>query len=262
MCRWAAYTGPEIFLEEIVTRPEHSLISQSMNASEGKTETNGDGFGMAWYGEHPEPGQFRDTYPAWSDPNLLNLARHVKSGLFLAHVRASTGSATSRNNCHPFVHENWSFMHNGMAGGYDGYRKAVDQMIPDDLYAQRKGATDSEAAFLIALGFGLQENPKRALEKTVFELEKLARASGQTPYMRFTAAFSDGNSLYAVRFASDRFAPTLYLRKSCKFNGHTIVSEPLDFGGYPWEEVPPDTFLQIKSGEVSMSEFVPNGLQS
>lgn len=262
MCRWAAYIGPEIFLEEIVTRPDHSLISQSLHSEQGKTDTNGDGFGMAWYGARPEPGLFRDTYPAWSDPNLLNLARHVKSGLFLAHVRASTGSATSRNNCHPFVYENWSFMHNGMAGGYDSYRKAVDQMIPDELYPHRKGATDSEAVFLIALGFGLKDNPKQAMEKTVFELEKLARASGETPYMRFTAAFSDGESLYAVRYASDRFAPSLYLRKSCKFNGHTIVSEPLDIGDYPWDEVPANTFLRINNGEIATLAFEPNVSQN
>ncbi len=255
MCRWAAYSGPEIFLEEVVSRPEHSLISQSINAEEGKTDTNGDGFGMAWYGEKTEPGLFRDTYPAWSDPNLLNLAAHVKSHLFLAHVRASTGSATSRNNCHPFAYKNWSFMHNGMLGGYGGYRKAVDQMIPDELYEHRKGATDSEAAFLIALGNGLMDNPKLAMQNTLGTLEKLARASGEKPYMRFTAAFSDGKRLCAVRYASDKFAPTLYIRKLCKFGGHTLVSEPLEIGDSSWEEVPPNTFVCIQNGKVEMSEF-------
>lgn len=258
MCRWAAYTGPDIFLEEVVTRPEHSLISQSLNCSEGKTDTNGDGFGMAWYGEKPEPGLFRDTYPAWSDPNLLSLAEHVKSGLFLAHVRASTGSATSRNNCHPFVKDKWSFMHNGMIGGYNGFRKQVDQMIPDALYPDRKGATDSEAAFLIALGHGLEVNPKVALEKTVAQLESLARENGETPFMRFTAAFSDGKRLFAVRYASDKFAPTLYLRKSCKTGGHTLVSEPLEVGEDLWEMVPPSTFVTIENGEVTMSDFNPS----
>ncbi len=258
MCRWAAYIGPGIFLEEIVTRPEHSLISQSLHSDEGKTDTNGDGFGMAWYGARTTPGQFRDTYPAWSDPNLMNLAHQVKSGLFLAHVRASTGSATSRNNCHPFVHENWSFMHNGMIGGYNGFRKQVDQMIPDALYPERKGATDSEAAFLIALGNGLERNPKRALEQTVFQLESLAREHGETPFMRFTAAFSDGKRLYAVRYASDKFAPTLYLRESFHLGGHTLVSEPLEVGEVPWDEVPPSTFVEIENGQVMMSEFLPN----
>lgn len=104
MCRWAAYLGEAVFLEEIVTAPCHSLIAQSHHALEGKTATNGDGFGIAWYGERAEPGLYRDILPAWSDPNLRSLSRQIRSSLFLAHVRASTGGATSRANCHPFVH--------------------------------------------------------------------------------------------------------------------------------------------------------------
>ncbi len=258
MCRWAAYIGPEIFLEEIITRPCHSLIYQSQHACESKTEVNGDGFGVAWYGARREPGLFRDTYPAWSDPNLTSLAGHVQSPLFLTHVRASTGSATSRNNCHPFVEDRWCYMHNGQIGGYDHLRKQIDQMIPDALYPARKGATDSEALFLIALGAGLAENPKRAMEQTVFRMEALARDQGCAPYMRCTAAFSDGDSLYAVRYASDRFAPSLYYRKSERFGGYALVSEPLEVDQDDWIEVPAGTFLQISDGRVTLSEFAPN----
>ena len=50
MCRWAAYIGAPVFLDEIVSKPEHSLIAQSINAHECKTPTNADGFGIAWYG--------------------------------------------------------------------------------------------------------------------------------------------------------------------------------------------------------------------
>ena len=258
MCRWAAYIGPPVFIEEVVTRPGHSLISQSVCANEAKTETNGDGFGLAWYGEHSEPGVYRETHPAWSDPNLISLARQVKSPLFLAHVRASTGSATSRNNCHPFVHQNWSFMHNGQMGGYDVVRKQVDQMIPDGLYANRKGATDSEAMFLIALGNGLNVNPKRAMEQTVFQLETLARETGQAPFMRFAVAFSDGKRLYAARYASDKFAPSLYYRKSKRLGGYAVVSEPLEFGQEDWSCVPAGTFVEIEGDQVMMSDFLPN----
>src|SRR4029077_1448759 len=65
MCRWAAYLGEEVFLEDIVTAPCHSLIAQSHRAIEGKSPTNGDGFGLAWYGQRPEPGLYRDILPAW-----------------------------------------------------------------------------------------------------------------------------------------------------------------------------------------------------
>ena len=54
MCRLAAYIGPEIPLENIVTAPRHSLLSQSKDAYESKVSTNGDGFGIAWYGTQNE----------------------------------------------------------------------------------------------------------------------------------------------------------------------------------------------------------------
>ena len=166
MCRWAAYRGEPIFLSEIVTDPSHSLIAQSHAATHCHTPTNADGFGVAWYDHRPEPGLYRDVYPAWSDPNLRSLAAQVRSGLFMAHVRASTGTATSRNNCHPFVCGRWSFMHNGQIGGFEQFRKDADMMIPDALYSSRKGATDSEALFLVAMGFGLDEAFRPGCELT------------------------------------------------------------------------------------------------
>ena len=83
MCRWAAYSGTPIFLEDIISRPGHSLIHQSHCATQCHSATNADGFGVAWYGDRPEPGIFRDIMPAWSDPNLKSLTAQVKSGLFL-----------------------------------------------------------------------------------------------------------------------------------------------------------------------------------
>ena len=75
MCRWAAYRGDPLYLEELVSSPAHSLIEQSHCATRAKTATNGDGFGIAWYGDRPEPGRYRDVLPAWSDCNLKSLAR-------------------------------------------------------------------------------------------------------------------------------------------------------------------------------------------
>ena len=256
MCRWAAYVGQPVFLEDIVSRPGHSLVQQSHCASECKTAINADGFGLAWYGDHAEPGLFRDILPAWSDPNLASLTRQVKSRLFLAHVRASTGTATSRNNCHPFAVGKWSFMHNGQIGGYDRFRRDAEMMIPDALYAHRKGATDSEALFLIALGEGLDRDPKAALETATARLEALSRQKGTAPHFRMTAAFSDGERLYAVRYASDDHAPTLYHRWSEGRQGRAVVSEPLE-AGECWELVPPGTFCTFVGDEVRIEAFDP-----
>lgn len=256
MCRWAAYTGTPIFLEDIVSRPGHSLIHQSQCASECKSAINADGFGLAWYGEREEPGLFRDILPAWSDPNLRSLTAQVRSHLFLAHVRASTGTATSRNNCHPFAVGRWSFMHNGRIGGYDAFRRDAEMLIPDHLYAHRKGATDSEALFLIALGEGLADDPGGALERATARLEALSRAKGAAPHVRMTAAFSDGARLFAVRYSTDDVAPTLYHRWSETPGGRAVVSEPLETGEC-WDAVAPGSFCTFDGDRVSVEAFSP-----
>ena len=114
MCRWLAYSGSPILLEELLSKPAHSLIDQSMHARQGATTTNGDGFGVGWYLDGRTPGVFRAVGPAWSDRNLRELASHVASPLFMAHIRASTGTAVQETNCHPFRHGRWLWVHNGL----------------------------------------------------------------------------------------------------------------------------------------------------
>lgn len=260
MCRWAAYLGAPIFVEEIVSRPRHSLIQQSHCATRCATAINADGFGLAWYGERSEPGLYRDVMPAWSDPNLKSLTAQVRSGLFLAHVRASTGTATSRNNCHPFVVGRWSFMHNGQVGGYDALRRKADMLIPDDLYPHRKGATDSEALFLVALAEGLDDDPQRALARAAARFIALSQAAGQGPHLRMTAALSDGHRLYAVRYATDDQAPSLYHRWSETRQGRAVVSEPLETDEAGWQEVPSASFCIFEGADVSIRPFAPDPL--
>lgn len=257
MCRWAAWIGAPIFLEDIVSRPAHSLIRQSHCATRCPTATNADGFGIAWYGERPEPGLYRDVYPAWSDPNLKSLTAQVRSPLFLAHVRASTGTATSRNNCHPFAVGCWSFMHNGQVGGYEAFRRDADMMIPEALYPHRRGATDSEALFLVALAEGLEGDPCGALLRAVARFEALSRAKGEGPHIRLTCAMSDGTRLYAARYATDGQAPTLYHRLLPALGGRAVVSEPLDLGEAGWEEVPDASFCIFAGDAVQVLPFAP-----
>lgn len=257
MCRWAAWIGAPVFLEDIVARPGHSLIAQSRNATECKTATNGDGFGLAWYGERPEPGLYRDVYPAWSDCNLRAICAQVRSGLFLAHVRASTGAATSRNNCHPFACGRWSFMHNGQVGGFEGFRKHADMAIPDALYGHRKGATDSEVLFLLALGYGLEDAPEVAIARAVGTMEGMSRAHGCGPHMRASAAFSDGRRLFALRYSSDEICPSLYYRRSVGLKGWAVVSEPLEAEEDGWQSLPPGHIACFEGDSVTVRPFAP-----
>ena len=58
MCRWLAYS---VLLEELLYKPAHSLIDQSLHAELGATTTNGDGFGIGWYGNGDEPAVYRSV---------------------------------------------------------------------------------------------------------------------------------------------------------------------------------------------------------
>jgi predicted glutamine amidotransferase len=51
MCRWLAYSGNPIQLETVLFRAQHSLVDQSLHSRMGQTTTNGDGFGIGWYGQ-------------------------------------------------------------------------------------------------------------------------------------------------------------------------------------------------------------------
>ena len=241
MCRFLAYQGEPILIEALVCAPCHSLVHQSLHASEGKTETNGDGFGMGWYGERPEPGLYREVRPAWSDENLRSLAAQVRSGMFFAHVRASTGTATTRANCHPFSVGRMMFMHNGQVGDWARVRRRVEAMIPDALYDERTGTTDSEAIFLAALAHGLQADPVAAVARTLGDIQAAMTAAGVTSPLRFTAALTDGARLWAFRWASDGRPATLYWRQDA--GGLVVVSEPIDDAHGGWSAVPSGTVL-------------------
>ncbi|BAM92747.1 glutamine amidotransferase, class-II [Bradyrhizobium oligotrophicum S58] len=252
MCRWIAYRGERTAFEHYVTEPEHSLVTQSLRALESTAGTNGDGFGLGWYGDHPEPGLYRETRPAWSDENLRYLCRHLHSHLFFAHVRAATGTAVTRQNCHPFACGRWLFMHNGFVGSWNRLRRKVEAMIPDALYPSRLGTTDSEAVFLAIVGAGIDKDPIGATSTVLRALCQLVNEDGLSEHLRFTSALSNGHDLYAFRFAANDHANSLYYRE----DGDQViaVSEPYDKES-DWIEVPPDHVLVARASR--RAEIVP-----
>ncbi len=240
MCRWIAYRGETTALEHYVTEPSHSLVSQSIHALESTASVNGDGFGLGWYGQHPEPGLYREIRPAWSDDNLRYLCRHLQSHLFFAHVRAATGTAITRPNCHPFASGKWMFMHNGFVGSWSRLRRRVEALIPDALYPARIGTTNSEAIFLAMMGAGMDQ-PVAAAESVLGLITNLANETDPGDRFRFTAALSNGKDLYAFRYAVNDKANTLYYRENER--GIVIVSEPLDSDLKSWTAVPENTVV-------------------
>ena len=168
MCRWLAYSGSSIPLDELLYKPERSLIDQSLHARLGVETTNGDGFGVGWYGADANtPVLFRSIVPIWNDHNLREISARVQSPLFLAHVRASTGTAVQQTNCHPFRYGRWLWVHNGLVREFPRLKRALALAVDESLYACIEGSTDSELLFYLALTLGLEDDPPRAVERMV-----------------------------------------------------------------------------------------------
>lgn len=251
MCRWIAYTGEAIALERYMIEPANSLLLQSHKARESVGAINADGFGLGWYGDGLEPGLYREIRPAWSDENLRHLCRHLKSSLFFGHVRAATGTPTTRPNCHPFSCREWLFMHNGYVAEWDRLRRHVEGLIDDRIYPLRLGTTDSEALFLAimsTIGKDSTAGPVDATRTVLKCLHDLLGGEGGHPF-RFTAALSDGQRIYAFRYALNDPSNTLYFQEGV--HGTIIVSEPLDLDRNRWTAVPEQSVVIAEAGKTA-----------
>lgn len=268
MCRWLAYAGDPIFLEDVLVKPVHSLLRQSRFAEEnivvgnpvipdGPFPSNDDGFGMGWYGERPFPGVYRDLRPAWNDYNYLSLAGQVKSGLFMAHMRAAYQGLVQRTNCHPFRYQNWLFQHNGEINDFLRIKRDIALAIAPDLFPLIQGTTDTEYFFYLLLSFGLTEHPKTAVEKGIQFVENLRAQHHISAPFTLTACLSDGQQLYAIRYASHGHQKSLYINNEqllladadagikLPSNALVVVSEPLSKNRAAWDAIADNSFLTV-----------------
>ena len=274
MCRWLAYSGSPILLEELLYKPEHSLIDQSLHSRLGVETTNGDGFGVGWYGPDTEtPAVFHSIEPAWNDRNLREVAGHVQSPLFLAHIRASTGTAVQQTNCHPFRHGRWLWVHNGLVRDFHRVKRELALAVDESLYPQMEGSTDSEMLFYLALTFGLEENPPAAVERMVGHVEEVGHRHGTEHPIQMTIGTTDGSSVWAFRYSSEGKSRSLYYSADMRSvremyperprlqeasdETRIIVSEPIvDLPG-AWNEVRESSYGVVRDGEDELHEFRP-----
>jgi len=274
MCRWLAYSGSPIPIEALVSKPAHSLIHQSKEAAMGATAINADGFGVGWYApDDPNPAVFHSIQPAWADPNLGEIARHIKSPLFLAHVRATTGTPVQKTNCHPFRYENWLWMHNGLIRDFSKVKRDLVMAVDPVLFADIQGTTDSEVMFYLALTFGLREDAVTAVEKVIGFVEEVGRSHGVENPIQMTVATADGTNLYAFRYSSEGQSRSLFysrdlpsLRKLhpdveglARLDDETriVVSEPLGDLPGAWIEAPEAHYGIVQPGDDMLAPLVP-----
>ncbi len=278
MCRWLAYSGQPVLIEDLLYKPDHSLIDQSLHSTMGAETTNGDGFGIGWYGIGDEPGLFHSVAPAWNERNLRELSRHVETPLLFAHIRASTGSPVQESNCHPFRYGNWLFMHNGVIREFDEVKRDLMLEVAPELFPHINGSTDSELLFYLALTHGLEEDPPGAIERAVGLVEEIGHEHGVEFPIMMTIATTDGVRTWTVRYSSEGASRTLFYStaletlelmypesellhkvsaKSGK-EGRLIVSEPLgDRLPGAWNEVPEQSWGVVQPGQDDIQSFMP-----
>jgi len=271
MCRWLAYSGEPIRLEEAILKPEHSIIDQSLHSRQGATETNGDGFGVGWYGKRQMPGVFKDIRPAWNDTNLHALAEQIESHLFFAHIRAATGSAIQRTNCHPFQYRNWLFVHNGAVREFPTVKRDLMFGISPELFTEIKGTSDSEVLFYLALTFGMADDVARGVARMAGFVEEVGRRHGVEHPLQMTLGISEGEKLYGFRYSSEGSSRTLYYsenidairdiapRRADRFSSdaRAVVSEPLSDLKEVWIPLEEASLLTVHRGDVQVAAFAP-----
>jgi glutamine amidotransferase len=239
----------------------------------GAETTNGDGFGIGWYGEGDTPGTFHSVEPAWNDRNLKDLAGHVRSGLVFAHIRASSGSPVQLTNCHPFRHGRWLWMHNGVIRDFPRVKRELVLAVDPELYPQIQGSTDSEVFFFLALTLGLEDDPPLAVERAVGLIEQVGRDHGVEHPIQMTVATTDGSSIWAFRHSSEGDSRTLFystrvdtLREQhpevevlqrLSDESRLVVSEPLGDLVGAWNEAPESHYGVVQEGQDELQPFSP-----
>ena len=275
MCRWNAYLGQPLLIGELLYRTKHGLIDESLHSRMGAETTNGDGFGVGWYGidDRTVPARYRSVNPAWNDVNLRELADHIESPLFLAHIRAAIGSPVQQTNCHPFRHGRWLFVHNGMIDGFQALHRDLLLAVDHSLFDGIAGSADSEVLLHLALSFGLEADPLSGMERAVGFVEEKARERGVENAVQMTVGISDGERVWAVRYSSAHESRSLFLSEDVDAlrrlhpdnprlqqlteGDRVVVSEPLaDLPG-AWIEVPESTAVLLEDGGYDQRTFKP-----
>ena len=268
-----AYSGDPILAEDLLFRPVHSIIDQSLHSRLGATTTNGDGFGIGWYGEADGPAVFKSIDPAWNDQNLREIAGRIRTPLLFAHIRASTGTPIQRSNCHPFRHGRWLWMHNGAIRDFHRVKRELLMAVDPSLFPDIEGSTDSELLFFLALTFGLTDDPFDGVARAVGLVERVGLDNGVDYPMQGTVATTDGQSVWVFRYSSETQSRSLYFSTAVSTlrqlhpdiemlqglgeETRLVVSEPLGDLPGAWNEIPESSAGVIRPGADEIRPFQP-----
>ena len=285
MCRFIAYLGKPIIVDELLVKPSNSLIHQSYSAEEMSKTLNGDGFGLGWYVHNISqfPGLFRSISPAWNNNNLLYNAPLIQTDCMFAHIRAATEGAISEANSHPFHYEQFLMMHNGGIQSFGKIKRQLLSLLSDKMFLWIKGQTDSEHIFALLMthfnelrGSGgplTADQIKLGFQQTFDVLQNLKQQAGiGNEVSTYNMMITDGYRIFGTRFSSDpeEQAPTLYYSSGNRFQCEDgickmvqdasseetilIASEKLNGNKNEWTCIPPNHFIAVENNmEIGLS---------
>lgn len=187
MCRVLAYIGPEIPLEDLLMKPENSLINQALDP-ERHPELQLAGWGFGAWGQHllkpDEPFIYRRPMAAFYDDNVSRMLPSIQASTVLAHVRAAAYDAKAvlvDENCHPFSFEGtpWIVAQNGYLPGWQILQRELLPHCKDEYLKQMLGTTDTEFIYVLLLSL-LESNGDEDVQRAVEELLRLIAAAMKT----------------------------------------------------------------------------------
>ena len=105
MCRWMAWLGQPVLIEELLFKTQHGIVDQSLHARMGAEPTNGDGFGLGWYGARrgarrlPQRRRRRGRTPTCASSPRTSSRR-----CSWPTCAPRSARPVQQTNCHPFRH--------------------------------------------------------------------------------------------------------------------------------------------------------------
>jgi glutamine amidotransferase len=256
MCRFLAYIGDRaVRMADVVESPEHSLVQQSRHSKESEARVNIDGFGLGWY-LADGPGYYKSVLPLGNDLNAKEIASHIQSHAFMAHVRASTVGDSVYYNCHPFRFGAYLFCHNGTFMNFHLGKAKIYSSLRPELQENIKGATDSEYFFHLIMEELLQ-NPSlsmpKAMKKALQTYHGFFRGNEENLGYAANLLLMDGKQLIVFRTMKNATFRTLYYSTDSYFINNKsedkleflVCSEPLTSIAEHWQEVPEESYLWV-----------------
>jgi glutamine amidotransferase len=218
ICRFAAYLGSPVLIEDLLYEPDAALVRQAVDA-ELMSLLNLGGFGLAaWDPESPDPRRpltYRvPTLPNF-DRNLRVLAAKVRARALVAHVRGVVYDSRERigtHNIHPFMFDGASFAlaQNGDLHDFSRMRYDLLAHLDPRLVGLIEGTTDTE--WVYALVLSQLEDPFApvdaeeaavAVERALEILRELRHKRGIATQSPVNLLITDGTWMLATRYAYD-----------------------------------------------------------